>query len=54
MEQHQINRSTTTLASLRVSLRKSVLTFINQHAGVFETLSRTQAPFGGSLLAGNR
>lgn len=48
------NTDKTTQANLRTSLQKSVLTFIIQHADVFEALTRHQTPFGGSLLAGNR
>ncbi|WP_262508229.1 hypothetical protein [Spirosoma fluviale] len=40
--------------SFRASLQKSVLTFITQHADVFEALTRNQTPFGGSFLANNR
>ncbi|MCX6219000.1 hypothetical protein [Spirosoma sp.] len=42
------------ITGLRASLQKSVLAFIAQHADVFEALSRTQTPFGGSFLVTNR
>ncbi|WP_461127091.1 hypothetical protein [Spirosoma aerophilum] len=44
----------TTSTDFTLSLRRTVLTFINQHAGVFEALARQQTPFGGSLLANDR
>ncbi|ADB42322.1 hypothetical protein [Spirosoma linguale] len=54
MEPIYNNIGQTDTTSLRASLQKSVLAFITQHADVFEALSRTQTPFGGSFLVTNR
>ncbi|WP_461148569.1 hypothetical protein [Spirosoma pulveris] len=54
MEPIYNNISKTNATNFRASLQRSVLTFIIQHADVFEALTRHQTPFGGSLLPASR
>lgn len=48
------NKAQTIWISVCTFLRLYILSFIKQNASVFESLTRSATPFGGSVLTGNR
>ena len=54
MELTHIYKNNITRTNFRVWFRQFLLAFINEHADVFEALSRQATPFGGNWLTDSR